>query len=182
MPQVQEMPEMQFPSTPRHTSRSSDHSHREASLARRARWPSPPKELDHARPQPSYCGTSRTRAAKTPSRASSRDPAMTDRKTKLEARIEAGKKLSPQLQRELDEIRTLLKSSRAGGMLLGQAGPATTLIMLAELGPRNILETLLITQMIGIHEAALAFLKTSTRREESIQIGRQNPVPSRSKF
>lgn len=52
--------------------------------------------------------------------------------------------------------------SQFQGMLLGQADPATTLLMLAELGPRNILESLLITQMIGTHEAALGFLKTST--------------------
>ena len=34
--------------------------------------------------------------------------AMTERKTKLEARIEAGKKLSPPAQKELDEILALL--------------------------------------------------------------------------
>jgi len=35
--------------------------------------------------------------------------AMTERKAKLEARIDAGKKLSSSDQRELDEIRALLK-------------------------------------------------------------------------
>jgi hypothetical protein len=47
-------------------------------------------------------------------------------------------------------------------MLLHGADPETTLFLLAELRPGNILEGLLITQMIGIHEAALGFLKTST--------------------
>ena len=47
-------------------------------------------------------------------------------------------------------------------MLLGQADPETTLLMLTELRPGSILECMLLTQMIGTHEAALGFLKTST--------------------
>ena len=52
--------------------------------------------------------------------------------------------------------------SQFGAMLLNGTDSETTLFLLAELGPRNVLESLLITQMIGTHEAALGFLKTST--------------------
>jgi hypothetical protein len=52
--------------------------------------------------------------------------------------------------------------SQFSGMLLHGTDPKTTLFLLAELRPGNILESLLITQMIGTHEAALGFLKTST--------------------
>ena len=34
--------------------------------------------------------------------------------------------------------------------------------MLAELRPQGMLETLLVTQMVGVHEAVLGFLRTST--------------------
>jgi hypothetical protein len=34
--------------------------------------------------------------------------------------------------------------------------------MLTELRPQNMLEAMLVTQMVGVHEAALTFLRTST--------------------
>jgi hypothetical protein len=52
--------------------------------------------------------------------------------------------------------------SQFSQMLMHGTDPETTLFLFAELRPGNVLESLLITQMIGTHEAALGFLKTST--------------------
>ena len=47
-------------------------------------------------------------------------------------------------------------------MLLSGADSRSALFLLAELRPRNILEAMLITQMVGVYEASLIFLKNST--------------------
>jgi len=47
-------------------------------------------------------------------------------------------------------------------ILPGKGDIKVALFMLAELRPKNMLETMLVTQMVGVHEAALGFLRTST--------------------
>ncbi|MBZ5677110.1 MAG: hypothetical protein LAP61_22935 [Acidobacteriia bacterium] len=47
-------------------------------------------------------------------------------------------------------------------VLPGETDIAKALFTFAELRPKNMLEAMLVTQMVGVHEAALAFLRTST--------------------
>jgi hypothetical protein len=52
--------------------------------------------------------------------------------------------------------------ARFNSILPGKTDVAVALFMLAELRPANMLEAMLTTQMVGVHEAALGFLRNST--------------------
>jgi hypothetical protein len=123
--------------------------------------------------------------------------ALEQSKKKLEARIEAGKTLSPrrkplsapelppppalelteaQAKHAVDVSKALGAATGVGdnkyvatrifaqfnSMLLSGTDARTTLFLLSELHPGNVLEAMLITQMVGTYEASLAFLRTST--------------------
>src|SRR5580765_1435193 len=51
--------------------------------------------------------------------------------------------------------------ARLNSILPGKTGIKVALFMLAELRPANMLEAMLVTQMVGVHEAALGFLRNS---------------------
>ena len=52
--------------------------------------------------------------------------------------------------------------ARLNSILPGKTDIAVALFMLAELRPANMIEAMLVTQMVGVHEAALGFLRNST--------------------
>lgn len=59
-------------------------------------------------------------------------------------------------------------------ILPGEMDIAKALFMLAELRPQTMLEAMLVTQMVGVHEAALGFLRNSTNATLSEEIRDQN--------
>jgi len=60
--------------------------------------------------------------------------------------------------------------------LTGNTDIKISMFMLAELRPANMLETMLVTQMVGVHEAALGFLRTSMHRALNEEIRDQNAL------